>query len=67
VNSGVGDAEGQKNILAPCDRMIQSKINTLENILNDLNIKDRINFIKMGIEGMEIDLLRSVIYQNSFS
>jgi len=61
VNSGVGDAQGKKNIIAPCDIMIPSKINTLENILNDLKIKDRINFIKMDIEGMETDVINSSI------
>ena len=61
INVGVGSHEGQKEITAPCDKTFISKINTLENILNGLNIKHEINFIKMDIEGVEADVVTKSI------
>jgi FkbM family methyltransferase len=57
INLGVGGHEGEKEIHAPCDKTFISKIDTLENILKGLNIKDKINFIKMDIEGFEVEVV----------
>ena len=43
-------------ISAPGVGIFTSQVNTLENILDGLNIKDRVNFIKMDIEGVEADV-----------
>jgi len=60
LNQGVGGKVEEKEITF-WDRTFLCKINTLENILDTLNIHDKINFIKMDIEGFEVDVISKSI------
>jgi FkbM family methyltransferase len=56
LNLGVGSEVGEKEITF-WGRTYRFKVNTLENILHDLGINEKINFIKMDIEGFEADVV----------
>jgi FkbM family methyltransferase len=56
LNLGIGSEPGETEITFE-GRTYTCKLNTLENILRDLNITDKINFIKMDIEGMEAEVV----------
>lgn len=56
VNLGVG-AEVKEAQITFQDRSFICKINTVENILNELNINATIDFVKMDIEGFEVGVL----------
>jgi len=55
-NVGVGSEPGEKEITFR-GRKYRFKVCTLENILNELYINRRINFIKMDIEGFEAEVV----------
>ena len=55
LNLGVGNKFGEEEITF-WGKTFKFPINTLENILNELNIQE-IDFIKMDIEGFEIDVI----------
>jgi FkbM family methyltransferase len=64
VNLGVGSKPGEKEMIFSTkffSKLIRFKVDTLENILDGLNIKDKINFLKMDIEGFEADLINNSI------
>jgi FkbM family methyltransferase len=60
LKAGVGGTPGEGQITFS-RRTYRFKVNTLENILRELNIVDRINFIKMDIEGFEDEVVRESI------
>lgn len=60
VNLGVGSECTEKEITF-WGRTYKCKINTIENILDTLKINDKIDFIKMDIEGFELDVIRKSI------
>jgi FkbM family methyltransferase len=58
LNIGVGNEDGQeKEIIAPFDKQSRGKISRLETILEEVGIGKKIDFIKMDIEGAEIDVI----------
>jgi FkbM family methyltransferase len=60
VNVGIGSAPEEKDItFITCgiSRTYRCKLNSLENILEELDIRDKINFIKMDIEGFEAEVV----------
>ena len=62
LNIGVGKEEGQeKEIIAPFDKQSRGKISTLETILEEVGIDKKIDFIKMDIEGVEVDVIYTSI------
>lgn len=58
VNMGIGKQAGEKEITF-WGRTYRFRVDTLERILSELGITQRVNFIKMDIEGAEIDVLES--------
>jgi FkbM family methyltransferase len=54
-HEGVGGLQDTKR--APLDKVIEVKVNTLDNFVLEHNI-DRIDFIKMDVEGGEFDVIR---------
>jgi FkbM family methyltransferase len=60
LNSGVG-AEAGENEFTFWGKTFKLRINTLETILEELGVKNKINFIKMDIEGFEVDVLSASI------
>jgi FkbM family methyltransferase len=56
VNLGIGSAPEEKDITF-FSRTYRCKLNSLENILEELDIRDKINFIKMDIEGFEAEVV----------
>src|SRR5919198_3148372 len=62
LNIGVGKEDDQeKEITAPFDKLCRGKISTLETILEKIGMDKRINFIKMDIEGAEVDVISKSI------
>jgi FkbM family methyltransferase len=62
VNIGVGREDDQeKEIIAPFDKPSRGKISTLETILKKIGIDKTINFIKVDIEGAEVDVIHTSI------
>jgi FkbM family methyltransferase len=62
ANIGVGKEDDQeKEIIAPFDKPSRGKISKLETILKNVGIDKRINFIKMDIEGEEVDVIHTSI------
>jgi FkbM family methyltransferase len=56
LNVGIGTEPGEKEI-SFWGRSYRFKVNTLENILRELNITKKINFVKMDIEGIEAEVV----------
>jgi hypothetical protein len=56
INIGIGSEPGEKEI-SFWGRKFRCKLDTLENILRESNITDKINFIKMDIEGFEAEVV----------
>ena len=62
VNIGAGREDDQeKEIIAPFDKPSRGKISTLETIIKKIGIDKTINFIKMDIEGEEVDVINKSI------
>ena len=62
ANIGVGKEDDQeKEIIAPFDKPSWGKISRLETILKNVGIDKTINFIKMDIEGEEVDVIHTSI------
>src|SRR5919198_3186319 len=62
INIGVGKEDDQeKEIIAPFDKPSRGKISTLETILEKIGMSKRIDFIKMDIEGSEVEVLAKSI------
>jgi FkbM family methyltransferase len=60
VNLGVGDKPEEKEI-SFWGKTFKSKIDTVENVLERLSISKDVNFIKMDIEGAEIQVVNKSI------
>jgi|SRR5215216_477218 hypothetical protein len=60
LNIGVGQGPGEKELVF-WNRTIRCRVDTLENILSQLNINHRINCIKMDIEGFEREIVTKSI------
>ena len=60
INLGVGKEIEEKET-SFFGRSFTCKLSTLEDILHDLSISERINFVKMDIEGYEVDVIRKSI------
>jgi FkbM family methyltransferase len=61
-NVGVGKEDDQeKEIIAPFDKPSWGRISTLGTILKEIGIDKTINFIKMDIEGSEVDVIHTSI------
>lgn len=60
MNLGVADNPSEKELTIEfrSAKTFASKVDTLENILSELNVKDKISFIKMDIEGFEAEVVR---------
>jgi FkbM family methyltransferase len=56
LNIGVAKKQEEKEMTF-WGRTFNSRLETMRNILNDLGIKNRINFIKMDIEGYETEVI----------
>jgi FkbM family methyltransferase len=62
INIGVGKEDDQeKEIIAPFDKPSRGKISTLETILEKIGMSKRIDFIKMDIEGSEVEVIAKSI------
>jgi FkbM family methyltransferase len=62
VNIGVGKEDNQeKQITAPFDKPSRGKISALETILEKIDMSKNIDFIKMDIEGAEVDVISKSI------
>jgi FkbM family methyltransferase len=62
VNIGVGKEDDQeKEIIAPFDKPSTGRISTLGTILKEIGIDKTINFIKMDIEGAEVEVIHTSI------
>ncbi len=62
LNIGVGKEDNQeKEIVAPFDKPSRGKISKLETILDNIGMDKRINFIKMDIEGDEVEVIHASI------
>lgn len=57
LNIGVGKKREEKEMTF-WGRTFNSRLETMTNILNDLDIKNKIHFIKMDIEGYETEVIR---------
>jgi len=58
LNIGVADAQGSRTISFR-SRNSSFRVNTLPIILNDIDMADKINFVKMDIEGYEKEVVRN--------
>ena len=56
MNIGVGSEPGEKEITF-WGRKYRFNVSTLENIIDELHIHRKINFIKMDIEGFEVEVV----------
>ena len=56
LNLGVGNQHAEKEITFGA-YWFSCKIDVLENVLDRLNIKDKVNFVKMDIEGFKADVV----------
>ena len=62
VNIGVGKEDNQdREIKAPFDKPSRGRISTLETILEKIGVSKKIDFIKMDIEGAEVDVISKSI------
>jgi FkbM family methyltransferase len=61
LNMGVAGKPGEGQVTFS-RRTYKFKVNSLENILRDLNITDKVGFIKMDIEGFEDEVVRESIH-----
>ncbi len=62
ANIGVGkEDDHEKEIIAPFDKPSRGKTSRLETILKNIGIDKRINFIKIDIEGEEVDVIHTSI------
>jgi FkbM family methyltransferase len=62
LNIGVGKEEDRdREITAPFGKPSRGRISTLEAILDKVGINKKINFIKMDIEGAEVDVISKSI------
>ncbi len=63
INIGVGkeDDDQEKEIIAPFNKPSRGKISTLETILENIGMSKRIDFIKMDIEGSEVEVMAKSI------
>jgi FkbM family methyltransferase len=60
LNLGVGNQPAEKEITF-WGRRFSCKIDILENVFDRLNIQDKLNFVKMDIEGFETDVVTKSI------
>ena len=60
LNLGVARERGEREITF-YGKTFRFKVDTLENILKELDIEDKVDFIKMDIEGFEVDVVTSSI------
>ena len=61
LNLGVGNQPAEKKEITFWGRKFSCKIDILENVFDTLNIKDKVNFVKMDIEGFETDVITKSI------
>ena len=61
LNLGVAGEPGEKEITFS-RKTYRFKVNSLENILHELNVTDKIDFVKMDIEGSEDEVIRDSIH-----